>query len=269
MIIKITVKNKIAMLAAPAAIVCGNSDYIIQFDFDDEWAGYETKTARFIIGGKYTDVVFSGDTVNMPIVYNTRMVAVGVFAGDLRTTTPALILAHRGILDGTGSPAAPDADVYNAIMQALNDRIPEPSKDGTAGQVLATNGSGGRYWTDQTGGGGLAVPEPSKDGSLLVGNADSYPNNGKWTEADAAGGYGYKKVSQPAFDITWDGDATGKVVIDTEEMRLVKVSDEILTVEQVSGATDVMMSDGGEQIVTVDQSQIMDIGIGFGVIGGS
>lgn len=54
---------------------------------------------------------------------------------------------------------------------------------------------------------------------------------------------------------------------------MVKVSDEILTVEQVSGATDIMMSDGGEQIgeqiVTVDQSQIMDIGIGFGVLGGS
>lgn len=269
MIIKITVRNKIAMLAAPTAIVCGNSDYSIQFDFDDEWSAYETKTARFITGSKFTDVVFSGDTVDMPIVYNTRMVAVGVFAGDLRTTTPALIFAHRGILDGTGSPAAPDADVYNAIMQALNDRIPEPSKDGTAGQVLATDGSGGRYWTNQTGGGGLAVPEPSKDGSLLVGNADSYPNNGKWTEVDAAGGYGYKKVAQPAFDITWDGDATGKVVIDAGEMRLVKVSDEILTVEQVSGATDIMMSDGGEQIVTVDQSQIMDIGIGFGVLGGS
>lgn len=153
MIIKITVKNKIAMLAVPVAIVCGNSDYSIQFEFDDEWAGYETKTARFITGSKYTDVVFSGDTVDMPIVYNTRMVAVGVFAGDLRTTTPALIFAHRGILDGTGSHAAPDADVYNAIMQALNDRIPEPSQDGTAGQVLATDGSGGRYWTNQTGGG--------------------------------------------------------------------------------------------------------------------
>lgn len=153
MIIKITVRNKIAMLAAPTAIVCGNSDYSIQFDFDDEWSAYETKTARFITGSKFTDVVFSGDTVDMPIVYNTRMVAVGVFAGDLRTTTPALIFAHRGILDGTGSPAAPDADVYNAIMQALNDRIPEPSKDGTAGQVLATDGSGGHYWTNQTGGG--------------------------------------------------------------------------------------------------------------------
>lgn len=159
MIIKITVRNKIAMLATPAAIVCGNSDYSIQFDFDAEWQPFETKTARFIIGGKYTDVVFSGDTVDMPIVYNTRMVAVGVFAGDLRTTTPALIFAHRGILDGTGSPAAPDADVYNAIMQALNDRIPEPSQDGTAGQVLATDGNGGRYWTDQTGGGGASMTD--------------------------------------------------------------------------------------------------------------
>lgn len=145
------------------------------------------------------------------------------------------------------------------------------AQDDSTGDVYAVDCADGpkKLTGGSSGGGGLAVPEPSKDGSLLVGNADSYPNNGKWTEADAAGGYGYKKVTQPAFDITWDGDATGKVVIDAGEMRLVKVSDEILTVEQVSGATDIMMSDGGEQIVTVDQSQIMDIGIGFGVLGGS
>lgn len=140
------------------------------------------------------------------------------------------------------------------------------AQDDSTGDVYAVDCADG---PKKLTGGGLAVPKPSKDGSLLVGNAGSYPNNGKWTEADAAGGYGYKKVVQPAFDITWDGDATGKLFVDTDKTRLVKVSDEILTVEQVSGATDTMMNDGSEQTITVDQSQITDIGIGFGVIGGT
>nr|DAH72602.1 MAG TPA: hypothetical protein [Caudoviricetes sp.] len=223
MIIKINVRNKIAMLAAPVAIVCGNSDYSIQFDFDAEWQPYETKTARFIIGGKYTDVVFSGDTVDMPIVYNTRMVAVGVFAGDLRTTTPALIFAHRSILDGTGSPAAPDADVYNAIMQALNDRISEPSPDGTAGQVLATDGRGGRYWTDQTGGGGAS--EVEIDNKTIVKDAD-----GKLKTA--VGGY-----EEPA-EITWDGNTEGHTVVTLDDdFQLCKVSEATPSKAELVGGT--------------------------------
>lgn len=153
MIIKITVRNKIAMLAAPTAIVCGNSDYSIRFDFDDEWAGYETKTARFIISGKYIDTVFAGEEVAVPIIPDARVVAIGVYAGNLHTTTPAFIMCDGSITSKSGSPSAPSEDVYNSIMQALNDRILEPSKDGTAGQVLATDGNGERYWTDQTGGG--------------------------------------------------------------------------------------------------------------------
>lgn len=118
--IKITVKNKIARLASAASIVCGNSDYSIEFEFDDEWNAYETKTARFIADGKYTDVVFSGDTVGIPIVYNARMVAVGVYAGDLHTTTPAVIPCARSITSEGGAPAEPSEDVYAQIMELLN-----------------------------------------------------------------------------------------------------------------------------------------------------
>lgn len=46
--IKINIKNKIAELAEPARIVCGNSDYTAVFAFDAEWAMYHTKTARFL-----------------------------------------------------------------------------------------------------------------------------------------------------------------------------------------------------------------------------
>lgn len=34
------------------------------------------------------------------------------------------------------------------LLSMLDEKISEPSSEGTSGQVLATNGQGGRYWTD-------------------------------------------------------------------------------------------------------------------------
>lgn len=48
MYIKINVKNKVAARQDDVSIVCGNSDYVIQFTFDADWEPYETKTARFV-----------------------------------------------------------------------------------------------------------------------------------------------------------------------------------------------------------------------------
>lgn len=158
-VINISVKDKIARLETPVNIVCNNSDYAIRFDFDAEWQGYETKTARFVVNGRYTDVVFTGEEVVVPIIPDARVVAIGVYAGNLHTTTPAFIMCDSSIISKRGSPAAPSEDVYNVIMQALNDRISEPAQDGTTGQVLATDGSGGRYWTDQTDGGGAMTDD--------------------------------------------------------------------------------------------------------------
>lgn len=46
-----------------------------------------------------------------------------------------------------------EAEVTN-LTTDLAAKVSEPSADGTAGQVLATNGSGGRYWKTVSGGGG-------------------------------------------------------------------------------------------------------------------
>lgn len=118
-IIEISVKNKVA--ASPTAqIVCGNSDYQIKFAFDDEWAAYGVKTARFSYGGKFVDVVFEGDICNAPVISGATVCAVGVFAGDLHTTTPALISCAKSILCNEGAPADPAPDVYAQIMELLN-----------------------------------------------------------------------------------------------------------------------------------------------------
>lgn len=115
--INITVREKSARADDRARIVCGNSDYSVRFDFDEEWEAYDLKTARFITeGGFFTDVQFTGSDCAVPVLTGTRSLLVGVFAGDVRTTTPAYIPAIPCITDTGGIPAAPPPDVYAQLM---------------------------------------------------------------------------------------------------------------------------------------------------------
>lgn len=121
--IKIVVRNKIARLENPLSrIVSENTNYAIHFDLDDEWTGYETKTARFQYqDGTYSEVIFDGDTVQMPLIENTEWVKVGLYAGDLHTSTPATIGVRKSILSEGGVPADPPPDVYAQLMERLNE----------------------------------------------------------------------------------------------------------------------------------------------------
>ena len=118
--IGIVVKNKIAKATGETVYVCGNSDFIIAFDFDDEWGAYDTKTARFVYNGKHQDKVFSGNQCPVPVISDTHSFKVGVFAGNLKTSTSAYVPAKKSILCGSGSPLAPSPDVYAQIMEMLN-----------------------------------------------------------------------------------------------------------------------------------------------------
>ena len=118
--IQINIKDKVAR-ADRVIIVCDNSDYTAVFDFDDEWSAYDTKTARFAYCGKYTDVVFTGNSCPIPVIQDTRSLTIGVYAGDLHTTTPAYVSCVPSILCGNGIPADPTPDVYNQLMELLNE----------------------------------------------------------------------------------------------------------------------------------------------------
>lgn len=118
--INVVVKNKIAVTVDETLYICGNSDFVIIFDFDEEWADFDVKTARFICDNRtYQDVVFTGNQCHVPIISNTYNIRVGVFAGDLHTTTPAMISAKKSILCGVGTPETPKEDVYAQIMELL------------------------------------------------------------------------------------------------------------------------------------------------------
>ena len=126
--LKITVVNKVATFCQRGGfIVCGNSDYQITFAFDAEWNEYPVKTARFKWNDTYTDVPFEGSIVNVPIIQGTSQVEVGVFSGELHTTTPAEIPCVKSILCGYGTPAAPPDDVYSQIIEMINGGINQGS----------------------------------------------------------------------------------------------------------------------------------------------
>lgn len=119
-VIHVTVSGKIAT-ADKNVYVCGNSGYEVHFDFDSEWSEHKTKTARFVCDdATYYDVLFDDAVCPVPILSNTRRVRVGVFAGDLITTTPAYITAAKSILCDGGVPADPPDDVYSQLMEKLN-----------------------------------------------------------------------------------------------------------------------------------------------------
>lgn len=132
--IEIAVKDKIATAADGALYICGNSDYVVDFHFDSEWDAYDTKTARFVYNGTYQDQVFQGTQCPVPAIVGARGIAVGVFAGNMSTTTPAYISARRSILCDSGVPADPAPDVYAQIMELIQG-LGEPDPENIAAAV--------------------------------------------------------------------------------------------------------------------------------------
>ena len=102
--INIKIRKKTAVADAGAVIVCGNSDYTVRFDFDDEWSGTGVKTARFTReNGGYTDVQFEGSEVAVPAISNTRMLYIGCYAGNIMTSTAAPVRLSRAAQTPRGS----------------------------------------------------------------------------------------------------------------------------------------------------------------------
>lgn len=159
--IKIAVAGKIATNTTPGVvIVCGNSDYTVTFDLDAEWGAAPNRTARFAYYKNglrlFKDVPFTGDTVAVPKLSNIEYVMVGVYAGDLHTTTPAQVLCDLSILCGD---ALEDVTPENrAALQAqigdlsqlqttakgnLVAAINEAAKTGGTGSGSGENANGG------------------------------------------------------------------------------------------------------------------------------
>lgn len=119
----ISVINKMATYTKrDGVIVCGNSDYQVEFAFDSEWDAHEEKTARFIWNGSHKDVKFTGSICPVPVVTKAQELLVGVYAGELETTTAAAIPCLWSILCVDTTEGAPPSVPCYDIVQETGDR---------------------------------------------------------------------------------------------------------------------------------------------------
>lgn len=164
--IKILVVNKVAAAPDDAVIVCGNSDYTISFVFDNEWANEASKIARFTYRKNgaiyYKDVSFDGDTVSVPVLAGIRMVSVGVYAGELRTTTPARITCAPSILCVSATHDESDATAWPSLEQRV---------------ALLEESGGGVDVSDAQVGQTIVVEEVDENGKPTKWKATDFPKN--------------------------------------------------------------------------------------------
>lgn len=95
----ISVQNKRAKNLSKIKYVCGNTDYLVDFDLDEDWSGIEAKTARFQASdGTVIKTPFTGRTCPFPQIMDAYRVDVGVFSGNLKTSTNAFVECERSAL---------------------------------------------------------------------------------------------------------------------------------------------------------------------------
>ena len=117
---RFTVKNReiYPSNGTPVFLIGDNADYKAQFDFDPEWNGV-VKTARFVRGKKFQEVVIVNDECEIPIeVLKQGFLEIGVFSAEM-TTTPCRILVKGSIKELGGMTAEPTPDVYSQIISMI------------------------------------------------------------------------------------------------------------------------------------------------------
>jgi hypothetical protein len=180
-VIQVDVKNKIASLPIPATIVCGNGNYQLKFNFDEEWDYEATKTARLYSDMGNKDVVFTGDTCDIPELENVTGVYVGVFSADAQTTTPAYIVCEISIKDLGGSPKPPSPNVYQQILELCEEArdiaqsVRNDADNGEFDGLTPYVGENGNWWIGDKDTGVKAEGTDGKDGlTPFIGE------NGNW-----------------------------------------------------------------------------------------
>lgn len=119
----ITVRNRIT--AAPRdMIITDNSDFTLNFDFDDEWDEYRYKTV-VILNADNEEIekkLMDGNSCEFNrLVGRIGKIKIGVTAGDIITTTPCDVRILPSILSFiNGRIAPPPEDIYSQIMELLN-----------------------------------------------------------------------------------------------------------------------------------------------------
>ena len=119
--IHIAVENGVASQRDTAVYICGSGDFTAVFAFEAGWPVEDLKTARFQTESTYQDVLFRGNACPVPVFTNARKLEVGVYCGNLRTTTPARIAIREGIRSAWGPPEDPAPSLCDQILEAVGE----------------------------------------------------------------------------------------------------------------------------------------------------
>lgn len=147
--IHITVRDRVPTITAGEDVISHNSDYVAEFEFDEEWQD-KVKTVYFVCeDGSYQAVVMSGNSCGVPMLDGEhRRIFVGVQAGAaekpsvLKTTRPCCLKVKDSIADYLGQPIPdPTPDVYEQII-AMLESITSPTWDAVQNKPFTTLGSG-------------------------------------------------------------------------------------------------------------------------------
>ena len=135
--INIKVKDKIAV-GDETLIVCGNSDYTVNFELDAEWEAYDKKTMRIgYRNGKYKDVEFNGTSCALPVIKKRPRIAVGLYAGQLHTSPPAVFRCAECIPDRDDAPIdKPEVSPYKVLTIILGDKVESYEYTGSSDKTI-------------------------------------------------------------------------------------------------------------------------------------
>lgn len=147
--IHITVRDRVPTITAGEDVISHNSDYVIEFDFDEEWTD-NYKTVYFVCeDGSYQAVMMNGNSCGVPMMAGEhRRIFVGVQAGAaekpsiLKTTCPCCLKVKDSIADYLGQPIPdPAPDVYEQII-AMLESITSPTWEAVQNKPFSTLGGG-------------------------------------------------------------------------------------------------------------------------------
>lgn len=115
--------NRLEICDCGAAIVCGNSNYVLKFSFCEQWNSCSKKAAIFVVDGNKLTVDFDGDECRVPVLPNASFVQVSLVSGLGETefaTTAVKIRLEPTISGGDFSEFNQLTNYLPKVLGAIN-----------------------------------------------------------------------------------------------------------------------------------------------------
>lgn len=175
--LKVKVREKRAY-SDQTVIVCGNDDYVVLFDWDDEW---DSLSPMMVVvcqdGTAFPPIAVSGKKAKLPSL-NTQTVAIGLISGDTRTTTAAVFRCLGGVQDNVTGMVEMSSDFYDILLERLEITSTEKFRGEDGHSPVVTADKTGITTTIKVDGSPIAQINDGNDGKTPTKGTDY------WTEED-------------------------------------------------------------------------------------